>query len=470
MKKILAMVLSFALLLCVTPLGAIPVAAATSGTTGDCTWVLDGTHLIISGEGKMGNYRSQNINGYYRTGAPWGWMITSVTIEDGVTTVGEYAFCGCDSLTSVTIGDSVTSIGTYTFRGCTSLTSVTIGDSVTSIGVSAFYYCTSLTSVTIGDSVTSIGIGAFAYCDSLTSVTIPDSVTSIGMVAFAYCTSLTSVTIGDSVTSIGSNAFCDCDSLTSVTIPDSVTTIGEGAFEDCASLTEIVVADANPNYCSVDGVLFNKEMTTLIQCPGGKIGAYSIPDSVTSVGDSAFHDCTSLTSVTIGDSVTTIGEDAFYSCDALTSVTIGDSVTTIGEYAFARCDSLKTVHYHGTEEDKAAIDINSYNDDLTSATWHYYDNGCDAECNVCKYQRTPPHNYADEKDDTCDTCGQWREVILYTSGDGNGDGKVNNKDLGLLQQYLNEWDVTIVIEAADLNEDGKINNKDLGLLQRLLNE
>ena len=101
--------------------------------------------------------------------------------------------------------------------------------------------------------------------------------------------------------------------------------------------------------------------------------------------------------------------------------------------------------------------------------YHAADRNADADCNVCGVKREPPHNYVDEKDDTCDTCGQWREVILYIPGDANGDGKLNNRDLGLLQQYLNEWDVTISTDAADLNEDGKVNNRDLGLLQRLLN-
>ena len=103
MKKVMSILLSILLLAVCVPMGAFSVSAATSGTTGDCTWTLDGTHLIISGEGEMGNYRYQYVNGYRCTDAPWGWMITSVTIEDGVTTIGEYAFCGCDSLTSVTV-------------------------------------------------------------------------------------------------------------------------------------------------------------------------------------------------------------------------------------------------------------------------------------------------------------------------------------------------------------------------------
>ena len=260
-----------------------------------------------------------------------------------VTCIGGYAFNGCTSLTSVTIPNSVTSIVGYAFDGCTSLTSVTIPDSVTSIGEFAFHNCKSLTSVTIPSSVTSIDEYAFCYCGSLTSVTIPDSVTSIGYGAFINCKSLTSVTIPNSVTSIDKYAFSECTSLTSVTIPNSVTSIGRGAFSNCAALTGIWVTEGNSHYSSdASGVLFSKDKTTLVQCPG-TLAACTIPDSVTSIGYDAFYNCKSLTSVTIPDSVTSIGEYAFYNCTSLTSVTIPDSVTSIGKYAFCDCSSLTSV-------------------------------------------------------------------------------------------------------------------------------
>ena len=152
-----------------------------------------------------------------------------------------------------------------------------------------------------------------------------------------------SAVIAEGVTSIGGDAFWGCTSLTSVTIPDSVTSIGEGAFEDCTSLTGIWVAEGNSHYASdAFGVLFNKDKTTLVQCPGA-FAAYTIPNSVTSINKAAFSYCTSLTSVTIPDSVTSIGEFAFAYCTSLTSVTIPDSVTSIGEFVFADCTSLTSV-------------------------------------------------------------------------------------------------------------------------------
>ena len=185
---------------------------------------------------------------------------------------------------------------------------------ITSIGGYTFYNCSILTSVTIPDSVTEIGYSAFNGCESLTSVTIPDSVTSIGKWAFGDCSSLTSVTIPDNVTTIGDYAFDICSSLTSVTIPDSVTTIGEAAFCECSSLQEF-----NGKFASEDGRCLIVDGTLNSFAPAG-LTEYTIPDSVTSIGNYAFWGCSNLTSVTIPDSVTTIGVRAFYDCSSLTSV------------------------------------------------------------------------------------------------------------------------------------------------------
>ena len=181
-------------------------------------------------------------------------------------------------------------------------------------------------------------------------VNIPESVTyggtypvtSIEWAAFYGCTGLTSVTIPNSVTSIGSSAFYGCTGLTSVTIPNSVTSIGT-AFVGCSGLTEINVDENNSVYSSIDGVVLNKSQTELVCYPGGKQGAYTIPNSVTSIGRYAFQECRGLTSIDIPNSVTSIGEYAFDYCSGLTSVTIGNSVTSIGKYAFWGCTGLTSV-------------------------------------------------------------------------------------------------------------------------------
>ncbi|MBE6197949.1 MAG: leucine-rich repeat domain-containing protein [Rikenellaceae bacterium] len=216
---------------------------------------------------------------------------------------------------------------------------ITFDAPVTSIGDWAFSYCESLTSVTIPNSVTSIERYAFDCCTSLTSVAIPNSVTLIGDYAFDCCTSLTSITIPDSITSIGAGAFRRCTSLTSITIPDSVTSIGEDPFIWCSSLEAFYGKFASSdNRCLIVNEVLN---SFAIGCGATE---YTIPNSVTSIGSSAFSGCTSLTSVTIPDSVTSIRDYAFYGCRSLTSITIPDSVTSIGWGAFEDCTSLKEVY------------------------------------------------------------------------------------------------------------------------------
>jgi len=269
------------------------------------------------------------------------WVIK---FDNTITSIGYGAFRVCTSLTSVTIPNSVTSIGDYAFGNCELLTSVTIGNGVTSIDGNPFLCCPSLTAFygkyasednrcLIVDGV----LYSFAMAE-LTEYTIPDGVTEIGDYAFGECTSLTSVTIPDSVTSIGDYAFGECTSLTSVTIPNSVISVGRSAFAGCTSLKAFYgkFASSDNRCLIVDGVL----NSFAIGCGATE---YTIPDSVTEIGECAFYGCRSLKSVTIPDSVTEIGEGAF--ADTwLTSVAIGNGVTSIGMYAFESCISLKEVY------------------------------------------------------------------------------------------------------------------------------
>jgi hypothetical protein len=183
----------------------------------------------------------------------------------------------------------------------------------------------------------------YSYRSNIKTLDIQQGVTTIGNYAFSNCSGLTSVIIPNSVTTIGWQVFEYCSALTSVIIPNSITTIGERAFSNCSGLTSISVDAGNTAYSSNNGVLFNKNQTTLIWSPAGKTGNYTIPNSVTSIGEYAFSGCSGLTSVTIPNSVTSIGNYAFSNCSGLTSVTIPNSVTSIGDAAFFDCSSLTSV-------------------------------------------------------------------------------------------------------------------------------
>ena len=284
----------------------------------------------------------------------------SLTIPGSVTTIGINAFLACSNLTDIIVdpeNSSYCSIDGVLYDKEVSVLikcpegkkgDLNIPSSVTTIGDYAFYYCERLKSVTTPNSVKTIGQWAFAYCTGLTSVTIPYSVKTIGDNVFYYCEGLKSVTIPNSVKTIGQWAFAYCTGLTSVTIPYSVTTIGNSAFLACSNLTDIIVDSENSSYCSIDGILYDKEASVLINCPGKKEGEPTIPGSVTVIGSNAFSFCAGLTSVTIPSSVKTIGNEAFSACTGLTFVTIPNSVTIIGDYAFLSCTGLTSVTIPGS--------------------------------------------------------------------------------------------------------------------------
>ena len=269
-------------------------------------------------------YQSESSDNYaYLTTA----YIPETVVYNGktyeVVGIDEYAFAN-SPITSVTIGNSVTSIGNGAFHGCNSLKNIivtnnnSIYDSRNNCNAIVE---TATNTVVVGcqatnmpSSITSIGPGAFAYCTSLTSIYIPNSVTSIGNSAFRNCQSLTSITIPNSVTSIGGSAFSGCSSLNSITIPNSITSIESKVFYRCSSLTSI-----------------------------------TIPNSVTSIGYDAFSGCSGLTSITIPNSVTEIGSYAFRECEKLGTLVLGDKIKEIGGHAFEECNKLYHIYCYAPE-------------------------------------------------------------------------------------------------------------------------
>ena len=211
-------------------------------------------------------------------------------IPDTVTSIGNFAFYLNSGLTRVTFGpgSQLASIGESAFLRATALTTIALPDLVSSIGRFAFQFTTSLNSITIPNLVSTIGEGAFVYTTSLTSISLPSSLTTITRELF-QASSITSLTVPNLVTTIQERAFISTSSLTTINLPASTTSIAADAFTNTSALTAINVDAANPNFSSIDGVVFNKAGTTLLRYPEGKVGTpYQMPSTVTSIATNAF--------------------------------------------------------------------------------------------------------------------------------------------------------------------------------------
>ena len=395
--------------------------------------------------------------------------LTSIVIPDSVTSIGRYAFEDCSSLENVYYNGTIEDWCNITFESndsnpiyyATNLyfldengdveyngnkysllpNEVVIPNSVTAIKPYAFYNCSSLTSIVIPDSVTSIGYAAFYNCSSLTSIVIPNGVTSIGDYAFEYCRCLTSIVIPDSVTSIGDYAFYNCSSLISIVIPDSVTSIGGSAFYYCSSLTIYCEATSKPsgwdsdwnyssrpvywginetNFIEKDGIQYViKDNKGIVTRYVGSNTEVEIPSSIELNGTS--YD------------VTGIGDSAFSNCSSLTSIVIPNSVTSIGNSAFSNCSSLENVYYNGTIEDWCNITFKYYNSNpMNYATNLYFlDENGDVEYNGNKYSLLPnevviPNSVTEIKPYAFYNCSSLTSIVIPDSVTSIGDSSFYN--------------------------------------------
>lgn len=265
-----------------------------------------------------------------------------INIPNSLTTISRKVFEGCSSLSSINIPNSIISFEFQSFKDCTSLHSITIPNSVKVFYTRAFYGCTSLEFIILPNFVSVIGLSLFENCTSLTHITLPDSLTIIPQNTFKFCTNLKTIDISNSITTIGVEAFQE-SGLSSITLPKSVSSVEYGAFAYSA-IKHIDVDIENQYFCSVNGVLFNKSMTELIAYPPGKsVINYTIPETVITIGFSAFKTCNNLASVRISNSIKIIGCEAFKFCENLNSITIPNSVSEIRHSAFEHCSSLKSL-------------------------------------------------------------------------------------------------------------------------------
>lgn len=378
-------------------------ASGYCGTTGhvqDVAWTITGTApnytLTISGIGAMANYDPDTL--------PWKDYltdITSVTIGDGVTSIGMCAFYSCTNLTSVSIPTSVTNIGVAAFSNCTNMASISIPASVTNIDQWAFNECSKLTTVTFDGTseLTTISDGAFKKC-AFTSFTLPASVTSIGNAAFDNCTSLSSFNFPAGVTSIGVEAFNGCTKLASIAFAANTqlksTNIGYNAFQGCTKLKTVnitgtgVMKDYTGDFNEkqpwnslrnqITTVTIGEGVTRIgysafLRC--NKLTSVTIPATVTTINSYAFDECTSIESITIPASVTNISYRAFYGCSNLASITFAANTPLTGspivDEVFGNCNNLKTLVISGTGamadyEGPEKQPWNSFRDQITTVT------------------------------------------------------------------------------------------------------
>ena len=350
-----------------------------SGVDGNIIWSIqsDGK-LFISGTGKMTNYISSSA-------VPWKSFcrnIRSIIIENGVTSVGDYAFFNCSSVTNINIANSVTSIGNSAFFGCSSLTSISIPNSVTSIAQGAFKGCSSLEEIIVpfvggskkastdtfqypfgyifGTSsyTGSVSVKQYYYGSSASSTTysyyyIPTTLTKVTVTggdilygAFYGCENIEAVSLADGVASIGSFAFNGCSSLENVSIPNSVTNIGDDAFYYCRSLKKVYITDINKWFDIEFGDYLSNPLSygAELYLNNEKLTELSIPDSIVKIGKNQLRGCSSLEKIIIPDSVISIEYGAFYNCSSLTNILMSNSIVSVGELAFSGCSSLTNIY------------------------------------------------------------------------------------------------------------------------------
>lgn len=360
-KRLLSMILALSMMLTILPVNAITALAANDSCGANLTYELTqntddpGTYtLTIRGGGAMYNYSSSTV--------PWNTQkskITSVVIENGVTSIGNYAFEDCSALKKLDIPQSVTEIGSKAFLGCSALTSLALPQTVNRIGNTAFQGCSNLETINIPSGVKLIEHDTFHDCEKLKDVTIPADVTLIGYNAFKACKTFRNIKIPEGVTKIDHSAFEDCTQLETVVIPSTATNIRNAAFKNCPKLKSFVFPSGTTQI----------QPSVLSGCKN--LESVTIPEGVTKIFGSAFCGCSQeLNSVQLPSTLQTIDDMAFYGCDQLSEITIPERVTSIEQSAFERSTKLKSVML--AKGSVPTIAKNAFSKSLGTKTKIYY--------------------------------------------------------------------------------------------------
>lgn len=326
------------------PMAVVPyvVNAAASGTIRPgMEWVLDGDTgiLTVSGTGAIPSYRYSDSPWYaYRE------SIRGIVVSEGITEVGERAFYWATNCTSVTLPSSLTAIREYGFNNLRALEQITLPENLRTIEFCAFSECPALKSIVLPDSVTTVGPSAFSNCPGLTSATLSAGMTKVPSSMFFNDVNLRTVVIPEGITSIENTAFSEC-ALRSFHFPATLTQLGSSVFAGCSLIREFTVAADNPSFRSINGVLFTKDGKTLLSYPGGKYGAYTVPEGTETIASSAFRGVYNLTSIDFGTTLREIGDYSFSYCIGLRSVTFPENVTLICDSAFRSCTNLKNITF-----------------------------------------------------------------------------------------------------------------------------
>ena len=349
------------------PMAQVPygVSAQASGTLNSkMSWYLEKNGVLtISGTGAMPNFN--NI------GAPWYQYRTSikkVVVEEGITSIGSYAFTRCNIMTEVSLPSTLLMINTYAFDNCRSLSSIDLPNKLWKIETNAFSECVALTRIELPDSVTTVGSSVFSTCHNLKYVKLSAGMKEIPDSMFFNMDTLNTVIIPEGITSIGDTVFRGGDGITEITIPAQISKIGVAAFADCTKLKNIYVDSDNQYFTSVNGILFSKDMKTLICYPAGRTATtYTVPSGVTKIGYAAFGTAKNLYYIYLPDSVTHIDTYAFTFCDLLQKMTIGPNVVSLGDAALGYNMNLKSVVF---ENPNTTLDWHTFANcvSLTSVT------------------------------------------------------------------------------------------------------